>query len=85
MKTLLGKSQASCMITWLETGGKDLDDACGVFLEYLNKIDKGNFGSTWTRKGAQKLKELIHVNRTIEKGVLEELENTEDPEPYFQR
>jgi DNA-binding FadR family transcriptional regulator len=51
----------------------------------LNKIEKGNFGSMWTIKGEQKLNELIHVSRTIQKGVLEELENTEGPEAYFQR
>ena len=54
------------------------------FLEYLSKVERGNFGQMWTKTGERKLKELINVNRTIFKGVLEELRNTKVPETYFE-
>ena len=54
------------------------------FLEYLSKVERGNFGQMWTKTGERKLKELINVNRTIFKGVLEELKNTKVPETYFE-
>jgi putative nucleotidyltransferase with HDIG domain len=64
---------------------KDLKENVESFLEYLSRVEKGRFGSMWTKTGERKLKELINLNKTIFKGVLEEIGNTEAPEAYFER
>ncbi len=53
------------------------------FLQYLAKVESGEFGPMWTRTGERKLKELISVYKTVLGGVLEELKHTETPEAYF--
>ncbi len=53
-------------------------------LEYLGKIEKGDFGPMWTKTGEEKLRKLINANRAVQKGLLEELENTKTPETYFE-
>jgi uncharacterized protein len=63
----------------------DLKENIKSFLGYLEKIEKGSFGSMWTKTGKMKLKEIMNVYKTIFKGVLEELENTKAPETYFER
>ncbi len=64
---------------------KNLKENVESFLEYLDKVERGGFGPMWTKTGERKLKELINVNKTIFKGVLEELENTKAPKAYFER
>lgn len=54
------------------------------FLQYLAKVESGEFGPMWTRTGKRKLKELISIYRTVLKGVLEELKHTEAPATYFE-
>lgn len=51
-------------------------------LAYLNKLERGEFGPMWTNTGKTKLKELINLNKTFLKGVLEELENTKIPSTF---
>ncbi len=53
------------------------------FLEYLNRIEKDEFGPMWTKTGETELKQLIEANRSIEQGILEELENTKRPSAYL--
>lgn len=53
------------------------------FLEYLNRIEKGEFGPMWTKTGETKLKQLIEANKSIEQGILDELENTKRPSAYL--
>lgn len=53
-------------------------------LEYLEKVEKGDFGPMWTKTGEEKLAKLINANRVVQKGLLEELENTKTPETYLE-
>lgn len=53
-------------------------------IEYISKVERGDFGQMWTKTGKTKLKELINVNKTILSGVLEESKNTKTPETYFE-
>ena len=46
------------------------------FLDYLGKVERGDFGQMWTKTGEGKLRELVNTNKTIYNGVLEELRNT---------
>lgn len=48
-------------------------------LDYLKKLEMGEFGTMWTKIGKAKLKGLLEVNRATLEGVLEELENTKPP------
>jgi len=52
-------------------------------LEYLDKVDRGFFGPMWTKLGGSKLKELMNINRSVQKGILKELEKTKRPEAYL--
>jgi HD superfamily phosphohydrolase YqeK len=49
-------------------------------LEYLSKLERGEYGPMWTRTGKEKLEELLDLSKTVQKGVLEELENTKVPD-----
>lgn len=49
-------------------------------LGYLDKLEKGEYGPMWTETGKEKLKALLDLNKTVQKGVLEELENTQVPD-----
>ena len=52
------------------------------FLEYLEKIERGEFGSMWTKTGREKVEDLINVYKTVYGEILSEIENTETPETY---
>lgn len=54
-------------------------------LEYLRKVEKGDYGQMWTKTGEERLKKLLDINKTIQNGVLEELKNTKEPETYLER
>lgn len=64
---------------------ENLREKVQSFLEYLGKVEKGDFGSMWTVTGEQKMNKLLNVYKRVLKGVLEELENTKAPETYFER
>jgi putative nucleotidyltransferase with HDIG domain len=64
---------------------KDLKENVESFLQYLSQVENGRFGPMWTKTGERTLKELINLNKTIFKGVLGEIGNTEVPEAYFER
>jgi 5'-deoxynucleotidase YfbR-like HD superfamily hydrolase len=49
-------------------------------LLYLDKLEKGAYGPMWTRTGQEKLRALLDLNRTVQKGALDELENTKLPD-----
>jgi HD superfamily phosphohydrolase YqeK len=49
-------------------------------LAYLDKLEKGDFGPMWTKTGREKLRILLDLNRSIQKGLLEELESTGIPD-----
>jgi 5'-deoxynucleotidase YfbR-like HD superfamily hydrolase len=49
-------------------------------LAYLDKLEKGDFGPMWTKTGREKLRMLLDLNRSIQKGLLEELESTRIPD-----
>jgi hypothetical protein len=46
----------------------------------LDRLEKGEYGPMWTKTGEAKLKTLLDLNRTVQKGVLEELRSTQIPE-----
>jgi uncharacterized protein len=48
-------------------------------LASLDRLERGEFGPMWTTTGKAKLKELINLNKTLLRGILEELENTKTP------
>jgi hypothetical protein len=50
----------------------------------LKNVEKGDFGPMWTKTGEGKLKEFVNVYKTILKGVLEEIKNTEALESYIE-
>jgi uncharacterized protein len=52
-------------------------------IEYFKKVEKGDFGPMWTKRGQAKLKELMKINYSVFSGVLEELESTEAPDVYL--
>jgi hypothetical protein len=45
----------------------------------LDKLEKGEYGPMWTRTGREKLRELLDSSKNVQKGALEELENTRLP------
>ena len=55
---------------------KKLMERVQSFLDYLGKVERGDFGQMWTKTGEDKLRELVNTNKTIYNGVLEELRNT---------
>lgn len=69
---LLGKKAE---VSNLENLRKEVNSS----LAHLNKLERGEFGPMWTNTGKAKLKELIDLNKTFLKGVLEELQNTKTP------
>ena len=52
------------------------------FMEYLNKVERGDFGPMWTKTGKEKVEEFITVYKTVYDGILSEIENTKTPETY---
>jgi len=54
------------------------------FLEYLRKVESGEFGSMWTNTGKEKIAHFLKAYKTIYSGILEEIENTKAPETYVQ-
>lgn len=46
----------------------------------LERLEKGDFGPMWTKTGKERVAELIGLNKTLYRGVLEELENTRAPQ-----
>lgn len=59
---------------------KNLEQKIGQSLAYLDRLEKGEFGPMWTKTGEAKLKTLLNLNRTVQKGVLEELRTTKIPD-----
>ncbi len=45
-------------------------------MEYLKKVERGDFGPMWTKTGKEKIGELIRVNKTVYRGILSEIKNT---------
>lgn len=52
------------------------------FLEYLEKSERGEFGSMWTKTGKEKVGEFINAYKTVYGEILSEIENTKTPETY---
>jgi len=52
------------------------------FLEYLEKIERGEFGPMWTRIGREKAEQFINGCKDFYVQVLSEIENTKTPETY---
>jgi len=52
------------------------------FLEYLEKIERGEFGPMWTETGKEKVEEFINVYKAVYGEILSEIENTKTPETY---
>lgn len=46
------------------------------FKEYIEKIEKGDYGRMWTKIGNREVETLIRLYKTILTGVLQEIENT---------
>lgn len=59
---------------------KNLEQKICESLAYLDRLEKGEYGPMWTKTGEAKLKELLELNRTVQKGVLEELRSTQTPD-----
>ena len=51
-------------------------------LEYLEKIESGEFGPMWTKTGKEKVEEFINLYKTVYGEILSEIENTKTPETY---
>ncbi len=49
------------------------------FKNYLEKVEKGDYGRMWTETGNSKVKDLIRLYKIILTGVLQEIENTNLP------
>jgi HD superfamily phosphohydrolase YqeK len=49
-------------------------------LAYLDKLERGDYGPMWTKTGGEKLSTFLDLNRSIQKGLLDELENTRIPD-----
>jgi 5'-deoxynucleotidase YfbR-like HD superfamily hydrolase len=49
-------------------------------LAHLDKLERGDYGPMWTRTGRENLRMLLDLNRSIQKGVLDELEMTRIPD-----
>jgi len=45
----------------------------------LDRLERGEFGPMWTNTGKAEMKTIINLNKTLLRGVLEELENTKTP------
>jgi len=59
---------------------KSLEQKICQSLAYLDRLEKGEYGPMWTKTGEAKLKMLLDLNRTVQKGVLEELKSTQIPD-----
>lgn len=59
---------------------KNLEQKIGQSLAHLDRLEKGEYGPMWTKTGEAKLKTLLNLNRTVQKGVLEELRTTKIPD-----
>lgn len=55
------------------------------FLEYLEKLEKGDYGPMWTKTGKTELDKLMELYKTIFHGVLEEINNTETSETRLEQ
>lgn len=53
-------------------------------LDYLKRLEKGEFGSMWTKTGERELNELINVNKIILHGVIQEQEHTRSLQEYLE-
>jgi len=63
---------------------ENLSKRAHASLEYLKRVERGDFGPMWTRTGQRELDELIRVNKEILDGTIQELENTRVPQDYLQ-
>jgi len=52
------------------------------FLEYLEKIERGEFGPMWTKTGKEKVEEFINLYKAVYGEILSEIESTKTPETY---
>jgi 5'-deoxynucleotidase YfbR-like HD superfamily hydrolase len=62
------------------TNLENLKQQIRTSLLYLDKLEKGEYGPMWTRTGREKLRELLDLSKNVQKGALEELENTRLPD-----
>jgi len=53
------------------------------FLEYLEKIERGEFGPMWTKTGKEKVEEIINPYKAVYGEILSEIESTKTPETYI--
>lgn len=52
-------------------------------LEYLEKVERGEFGPMWTKTGKTKVEQLINGCKAVYDEILSEIENTKTPESYI--
>lgn len=52
------------------------------FLEYLEKIERGEFGPMWTKTGKERVEKFVNVHKAVYGEILSEIENTKTPETY---
>jgi len=52
------------------------------FMEYLEKVERGDFGPMWTKTGKEKVEEFIKVYKAVYGEILSEIEKTKTPETY---
>ena len=64
---------------------KKLKEQVQSFLNYLERAEKGDFGSMWTKTGEDELAKLVKMNKAICNGVLKELEDTKSLEKNLKR
>jgi putative nucleotidyltransferase with HDIG domain len=55
-------------------------DKVESLLEYLKKVERGDYGQMWTETGKTKVTELLNIYEKVLDGILEELQNTKLPE-----
>lgn len=63
---------------------ESLSEEIRSFLEYLTKVESGEFGPMWTNTGKEKIAYLLKIYKTLYSGVLEEIGKTKSPETYVQ-
>jgi len=52
------------------------------FLEYLGKVERGEFGPMWTKTGKEKIEKQIEVYKVVYGEILKEIGNTRTPSKY---
>lgn len=53
------------------------------FKEYIEKVERGDYGYMWTKTGKNEIEKLITLHKTVLSGVLQEIERTHLHEAYL--